>query len=122
MLLSVERGLQMKTVYIYGTDRVCRNVKIVADNYVLQEYETFLSPDRNLLPPYTLNEAGTAWNGQTQEEWLATQPKDPVDETTKSDVILANLLKQNAKMSLMQAKMQKQINAQQEQIKELQSI
>lgn len=108
----------MIKVYLYDSDGNYTGYKEVYPDYQPKQWETLVKPDLSL---YNLKFNGTSWSGLTYEEWQATQSKDTEEEASKNDMILANLLKQNAKLTLVQAKMQKQIDNQQVQIEKLQN-
>ncbi|MFV0982507.1 hypothetical protein [Latilactobacillus phage TMW 1.1393 P1] len=59
-----------KLVWKYNseTKELIGNGVEVADNYVLKDGETFVTPEEGLLPPVTFN--GEKWEGVTYEEWL----------------------------------------------------
>lgn len=64
----------MKLVWKYDleTKELIGNGVEVADNYVLKDGETFVTPEEGLFLPINFN--GTKWEGVTYEEWLKANP------------------------------------------------
>lgn len=104
---------------VWGFDpesrRIVGNGVEVSDNYVLQNNETFVTPQVGLLEPIVFN--GSEWTGANFDDWIADQQnlKNPSDADyvtpmpTEQDKINAQLLQQAAAQQITNAAIVKQI-------------
>ena len=86
--------------------RIVGNGVEVPDNYVLQNNETFVTPQGGLLEPIVFN--GSEWTGANFDDWISDA--DYVTQMpTEQDKINAQLLQQAAAQQMTNAEIIKQI-------------
>ncbi|VDG18799.1 hypothetical protein [Lactobacillus backii] [Lactiplantibacillus mudanjiangensis] len=83
----------MKALYFYDENKEFDHIELVEDEAPIQERSTFVAPKNGLFEPITWD--GEAWNGITEEEWLAAHPA-PTPEPTEQDKTNAQILLQVA--------------------------
>ncbi|MEK1316043.1 hypothetical protein HCY06_00215 [Limosilactobacillus fermentum] len=117
----------MKLVWKYdlATKGLIGNGIEVADDYVLQDGETFATPEEGLFPPITFN--GTEWEGVTFEDWLKANPVIPEPSKLQQVMMWQSqqiVLLQSTMMSQNQANVKLQATNQQQgkQIEQLQQL
>ncbi|ANK59805.1 hypothetical protein [Loigolactobacillus backii] len=110
----------MKAIYLYDTtSREFQGSKLVDDDYVAATGETEIKPTDGLYEPITWD--GAKWNGTDQAVWQAAQqakykayikehPEDAPQPTAEQQQ-LAELIKNNAQQSTLNAQLIKQVAA-----------
>lgn len=102
----------MKAIYTWNADNHFVGIKMVEDDYALQDKETFTKPKDGLYEP--ISHQGTypsdTWVGTPKEVWEANQPKIEIKPTAQQQ-LNANVSLQLAQLAQAQ-KQQEKINAQ----------
>ena len=84
----------MKVVYKYDSGNHDFSTDVVADDYELQENETFIAPEASINKPVTFD--GTKWTGAATPEIGSTDgPTDQVSSTDKAIAALTLQIAQN---------------------------
>ena len=103
----------MKAIYTWNADNHFVGIKMVEDDYALQDKETFTKPKDGLYEP--ISHQGTypsdTWVGTPKEVWEANQPKIEIKPTAQqqlnaaTNLQIAQLLAANKQQAQLNAKL-----------------
>lgn len=80
----------MKALYFYDENKEFDHIELVEDEAPIQERSTFVAPKNGLFEPITWD--GEAWNGITEEEWLAAHPAPTPVPTEEQQMVMQQAL------------------------------
>lgn len=112
----------MKAVFMYDTvTRIFKGSKLVDDDYIVQDGETFIEPSEGLYDPKQISADGTMWIGTDQAVWQAAQDAayqeylkehpEAAPQPTAEEQQLAELIKSNSQQTALNAQLIKQVAA-----------
>ena len=110
----------MKAIYLYDkTSREFKVSKLVDDDYIVQDGETFIEPSEGLYDPKKFSEDGTTWIGTDQAVWKVAQDEayqeylkehpEATPQPTAEEKQLSELIKVNSQQAALNAQLIKQV-------------